>query len=293
MRRNKNLARAGLLATATAAVTGASLVPAGGVSAMVGVVPATAAVQSHPGTPGSGAEAPHADPGQKERKAKRPAGTAYGLSLTGPVPISPLPSVTSTAKEMRRALLNQNTQYVGAKAVEAGAAGRRADSTITGLRVPAAGLTAETISSRCMGGKGEARLVNAMMAGERLVSDPRPNTTIPVDIPSVGRAWVTLNKQQRLPDGRLAVTGMETSLPLGPLGRETLRTAHAVCGKSGSGSYGPSGPSSGGSKPGGAGGPAGSGQGQAHQESAYGPADAAAPAAPKPSPVRGNLPVTG
>ena len=169
-------------------------------------------------------------------------------------------------------LRENSTRHLSAKVLETRAAGDRADATVTDLRVPTAGLTAEAIHAECGAGKASSRLVNAQFAGERLASSPRPNTTIPVDIPGAGPAWVTLNKQERLPDGRLSVTGMESSLPLGPLGRQTLRTANAVCGSPKKGKS---------SKPGGKDTPRGEQAGQP-----------AAPA-PRPSPVRGDLAVTG
>ncbi|MGH3238755.1 MAG: choice-of-anchor P family protein, partial [Spirillospora sp.] len=90
------------------------------------------------------------------------------------------------------------------------------------------------VSARCDGARGSAHLTRATVAGRQLDASPPPNTTIPVDVDGVGRAALTLNKQQRMSDGRLGVTAMELQLPL-PGKASTLRVAHATCGRAASG----------------------------------------------------------
>jgi hypothetical protein len=270
MRTHTSLTRAGLLvsATVTATVTGSALVPGHGLAALVGTAPETVTVQAEPRT-------------DTEREGERRAAgsSAYGLSLTGPIPIKPIPAVSSVSSEVRRTLLQENsTRHLTAKALETGAAGDRADAKVGDLRVPAAGLTADSITAECGANGAESRLVNARVAGERLASAPRPNTTIPVEIPGAGRGWVTLNKQQRLPDGRMSVTGLETTVPLGPLGQETLRTANVVCGRAVSQPDRPTGKN----KP---------GAGDVTGKGAHG--DQTPALAPRPSAVKGDLAVTG
>jgi len=257
MRTRTSFARASLLATVTVTMA----------AAVTGVVMA----------PGA-----RADNGGEERRTQGYGSSAYGLSLTGPIPVQPLPSVWSASSEVRRSVLKENsTRLLSAKALESGAAAGRADATVSDLRIPALELMAEAITAKCGMGGASSRLVNARLAGQPLESAPRPNTTVPVKLPGLGPAWVTLNKQERLRDGRLSVTGMETSIPLGPLGRETVRTANAVCGH---GKWAHDHPWE-----------ATEQDSSSGESAAGGPAHGQQPAAPapKPSPVRGDLAVTG
>ena len=104
-----------------------------------------------------------------------------------------------------------------------------ARSSVTQLSVPAARLLASAVSATCDGGWGSVHLANAIIAGRQLSVTPPPNTTIPVELDGARRASLVLNKQQRLQDGRLAVTAMEFTLPL--RGASTLRVASATCGQ--------------------------------------------------------------
>src|SRR5690606_25945956 len=159
-------------------------------------------------------------------------GSAYGLKVDGPVSVPPVPAVSSTTGTVRRNLLRENhTKLIDASALNVSAAPARARSTVAKAAVPAAELLAEAVTAKCRDGQGSAHLARAVIAGKRLDASPPPNTTIPVDVEGLGRTSLTLNKQQRMADGRLAVTAMELRLPL-PGKPATVRIASATCGDS-------------------------------------------------------------
>ncbi|TMQ99994.1 hypothetical protein ETD83_17660 [Actinomadura soli] len=163
--------------------------------------------------------------------APRPAGSAYGLTVDGPLAVPPMPSVSSASGTVSKSLARENrTKLVDASALDVSASSARARSTVARLAVPRAKLLASAVSAECDGGRGSAHLTRAALAGKGLDASPPPNTTIPVDVDGVGRASLILNKQQRMADGRLAVTAMELRLPL-PGKASTVRVASAMCGQ--------------------------------------------------------------
>ncbi|TDB87143.1 hypothetical protein E1264_15700 [Actinomadura sp. KC216] len=163
--------------------------------------------------------------------APRPEGSAYGLAVDGPVAVPPLPSVSSAAGPVGKSLAREaHTKLVNASALDVSASSTRARSTVAHLAVPPAQLLASAVSAECDGGRGSAHLTRAALAGKRLDASPPPNTTVPVDVDGLGRASLILNKQQRMADGRLAVTAMELRLPL-PGRASTVRVASAMCGR--------------------------------------------------------------
>ncbi|MEU5990604.1 choice-of-anchor P family protein [Spirillospora sp. NPDC047418] len=156
-------------------------------------------------------------------------GSAYGLTVTGPIAVPPVPAVSSTTGEVSKRLLRENhTKLVRASALDVSASADRARSSVARLAVPTAKLAADAVSAKCVNGRGSASLADAVLAGKRLDSTPPPNTTIPVDVDGLGRTSLILNKQQRTADGRLAVTAMELALPGG---KGAVRVASATCGK--------------------------------------------------------------
>ncbi|MGP4026390.1 choice-of-anchor P family protein [Actinomadura sp. 3N407] len=158
-------------------------------------------------------------------------GSAYGLTVTGPVAVPPVPAVSSTTGKVSKSLLREDhTDLVKASALDVSASAARARSTVARVAVPAAKLMASAVAAKCDGGRGSAHLARAVVAGKRLDASPPPNTTVPVDIEGLGRASLVLNKQQRMADGRLAVTAMELRLPL-PGKPATVRLASATCGR--------------------------------------------------------------
>ncbi|MFC9976833.1 choice-of-anchor P family protein [Spirillospora sp. NPDC127200] len=205
-----------------------------------------------------------------------PGASAFGLDAAGPVRVPPVPAVSSDAGEVARSLVREDrTKLVKAAALEVKAQRDRARSQVADLRVPSAGLRAEAVTAKCLAGRGSASIADAVVAGKPLAVAPPPNTTVPVDLPELGRASVVMNKQRRLPDGRLNVTALEVVLPLGQGKTESIRVASATCGRAGGrpeepkGPHGPQGPR-GPQKP-----------AQQHAE------------APAPTPVKGDLAVTG
>lgn len=164
--------------------------------------------------------------------APKGEGSAYGLSVTGPVGVPPVPAVSSRSAEVRKSLLREDsTKLVKASALDVKATSARAGSTVAHLAVPMAKLGASAVAVKCDGGRGSTRLAHALLAGKGLNVAPPPNTTVPVRVNGVGKASLVLNKQRRTADGRLAVTGMVLNLPVGK--GASVQVAHATCGKHG------------------------------------------------------------
>ena len=162
-----------------------------------------------------------------------PVGSAFGLAVIGPVAISPVPAVaSSSAAPVSKSLLREgSTGLLTASALDVKAASDQAHSHIAKLRVPEAALAAEAISATCTGATGTARLAGAAIAGTALDASPAPNSSIPVRLPGgLGTVAVTLNKQERLADGRLRVTALAVDLPIGGK-NEAIRVASATCGR--------------------------------------------------------------
>lgn len=171
-----------------------------------------------------------ADPALAEPGSGGAAGSAYGLTLSGPLDIAPVPAVSSGSEQVEKSLLRQKgTKFVRAEALDVRASASRARSKVARLNVPSADLLAGAVAAECDGGRGSAHLADARIAGRRLDATPPPNTRIPVKIEGVGDATLTLNKQRRMADGRMNVTAMELALPLAKA--TTLRVASATCGR--------------------------------------------------------------
>lgn len=193
-------------------ITAAGLAAAAAGLAVPGAAHAAPAAPFAHGSPGTG-----------------PEGSAYGVTVTGPVNVPPVPAVSSTAGEARKSLLSEDhTRLVKASVLDVKATAGHARSTVARVAVPTAKLLASAVAARCDAGRGAAHLAHAVIAGRRLNAAPPPNTTIPVDVDGIGRTALILNKQQRLPDGRLTVTAIELALPLG---KATIRIASATCGR--------------------------------------------------------------
>lgn len=186
-----------------------------------------------------------------------PGSSAFGLTATGPAAVPPVPAVSSSSGTVSKSLLRTDrTKLLTASVLDVQAAATRARSRVARVSVPAARLTATAVSAACTNGTGSARLANAVIGGRRLTSAPPPNTTVPADIEGLGRVTLVLNRQQRLPDGRLSVTAVELTLPVK---NTQVRIASATCGRGSGGGH-----------------PAGGGA-----------------EAPAPTPVQHDLPVTG
>ncbi|RKS79722.1 hypothetical protein BZB76_1200 [Actinomadura pelletieri DSM 43383] len=158
-------------------------------------------------------------------------GSAYGLTVAGPLDVPPVPAVSSRSGDVSKHLVREDlTDLVDASALDVSAAADRARSTVARVAVPSAKLRAEAVTAECKGGEGHVSLARASLAGRSLDVSPPPNTTVPVDVPVVGRGSLTLNKQQRRADGRLDVTAVELRLPI-PGDAATIRIASATCGR--------------------------------------------------------------
>ncbi|QFG23510.1 choice-of-anchor P family protein [Actinomadura sp. WMMB 499] len=162
--------------------------------------------------------------------ADQGSGSAYGLTLAGPLDIAPVPAVSSGGEQVEKSLLREKgNKFVQAEVLDVRASAARARSKVARLSVPSADLLASAVAAKCDGGRGSAHLADARVAGRRLDVTPPPNTRIPVKIEGVGDATLTLNKQRRMPDGRMNVTAMELTLPLTE--PTTLSVASATCGR--------------------------------------------------------------
>ncbi|MCP2337734.1 choice-of-anchor P family protein [Actinomadura rupiterrae] len=156
-------------------------------------------------------------------------GSAFGLALSGPIPLAPKPAVASASGTRRAALLDeQHTKVLKASALDVAASPAMSRASVAKLRVAAVKLAADLVRAHCSGGKGAAELVDAVIAGRRLPVSPAPNTTIPVDLPQLGQVALVLNKQERVPNGT-RVTAMELTAPLGKLGTEVVQVSSATC----------------------------------------------------------------
>ncbi|MFC4912414.1 choice-of-anchor P family protein [Actinomadura gamaensis] len=203
-------------------------------------------------------------------------GTAFGLALNGPIPLAPKPAVASKSGMRHTALLDEeHTKFLKAAVLDVAASPTQSQASVTKLRVTEVGLAADAVRAHCSGGTGSTELVDAMVGGKRLPVSPPPNTTIPVDLPQMGRVALILNKQERVPNG-VRVTAIELTTPLGKLGTEDVRVSSATCMP---GVNAPSGKGADKVPNGDGGGEAPSGKGAAE--------------APRPKPVRHDLAVTG
>lgn len=159
-------------------------------------------------------------------------GSAFGLAASGAVMVRPAPAAESATAERAYGSLASRTAgpLLSASALSVEAHTRYARASVAGLAALRSALSAEAVTAECVNGRGSVRLVDAALAGRRLVPDPAPNTTIPVYLHRLGAAKVTLNKQVWQPDRRLAVTGLSVSVRLAGNELQTFEIASATCG---------------------------------------------------------------
>ncbi|MFI0354833.1 choice-of-anchor P family protein [Actinomadura sp. 9N407] len=206
-----------------------------------------------------------------------PAGSAFALSATGPVAIPATPSVTSAAVKPERKSVAElpANPVVKASVLNAAAWAGHARASVADLAIPRAQLRASAVAARCDQGNGGSHLVKLTVNGRMIKAAAKPNSGVTVQLDGLGTVSLVLNKQSRTPDGRLTVTAIELSLPLGAGKTETIRIASATCGRA------PGKPSEP-SKPGNP------------KPSPSAPTTAPpTQVAPAPTPVTGDLPVTG
>jgi hypothetical protein len=201
------------------------------------------------------------------------ASSAFGISATGAVPIPPVPAVSSSASQpTRKSLLEVPANpLLQASVLATAASAGHARASVTDLKVAKIGLAAHLITSKCENGSGSSTLIKVVLNGRVLKAGAQPNTTATVGLGTLGSASVVINKQVRDADGRLTVTALELSVPLGPGKFETISISSATCGRSAEAPTQPGLPS---------------------QTPAPSPSTPPG-AAPVPTPVTGDLPVTG
>ncbi|MFG2087036.1 MULTISPECIES: hypothetical protein [unclassified Spirillospora] len=207
------------------------------------------------------------------------AGSAFAVSASGPIAIPATPSVTSTAQKPERKSVAElpANPLVQAGVLNAAAWSGHARASVADLKIAKLGLSASAVTAKCENGNGVSHLVKASLNGKKLKAAATPNSSVKVDLPSLGNATVTLNRHVRDKDGSLTITAIEVSLVVAGK-TQTISIASVTCGKDGGKPGEPSDPG----KPGG------------DPSASPAPAPSGPPsAAPVPTPVTGDLPVTG
>ncbi|MEU4820618.1 hypothetical protein AB0H37_01975 [Actinomadura sp. NPDC023710] len=208
------------------------------------------------------------------------AGSAVAISATGSVVVPPTSSVASAAQRptSKSAAELPANPLVEARLLNGSAWAGHGRASVADLRVAKLGLSAHAVSAKCENGTGVSHVVGATLGTRALKLGATPNTTVTTDLKGLGAVTVTLNKQVRGYDGNLTVTAIEVSATLAGK-TQTISIASASCGKSGPGQPGQPGQ-----------------PGKPSQPSQPGePSTPSAPPgeAPAPTPVPGDLPVTG
>ncbi|WUH99165.1 choice-of-anchor P family protein [Spirillospora sp. NBC_00431] len=205
------------------------------------------------------------------------AGSAVAISATGPVAIPPTPAVTSNARQPERknvAELPPNALGIEASLLNAAAWSGHGRASVTDLRIAKLGFSASTVTAKCENGNGVSHLKEATFNGRKLKLTAAPNSSMTANVPGLGSATLTLNKHVRDKDGNLSITAIELTATLAGK-TQTIAISSVTCGKAGK----PGDPSVPPSKPSEPGAPS---------------APSTPPGvAPAPTPVTGDLPVTG
>ncbi|GGQ10337.1 hypothetical protein BKA00_005269 [Actinomadura coerulea] len=208
------------------------------------------------------------------------AGSAVAISATGTVAVPPTSSVASAAQRPTSKSVAElpANPLVAARLLNGSAWAGHGRASVADLRVAKLGLSAHAVSAKCENGSGVSHVAGAKLGTRALEIGATPNTTVTTDLKGLGNVRVTLNKQVRGHDGNLTVTAIEVAATLAGK-TQTISIASASCGKGGGG------------RPEQPGRP-----GQPSQPSQPGkPTSPSAPPgeAPAPTPVPGDLPVTG
>ncbi|MEV5826506.1 hypothetical protein AB0L25_13105 [Spirillospora sp. NPDC052242] len=213
-------------------------------------------------------------------------GSAFAVAATGPVAIPATPSVSSDAQRPERDSVAElpDNPLVRAGALNAAAWSGHARASAADVVVSRLGLEAAAVTAKCENGNGVSHLARATLDGRKLQANARPNSAVQIDLPKLGNASVTLNRHVRDRDGSLTVTAIEIVLPLPGGVTQKLSIASATCGKTAAKPGDPG-------TPGGGGEPGGPSAGTPSAPAAT--PSAPVSAAPVPTPVAGDLPVTG
>jgi len=228
-------------------------------------------------------------------------GSAYGVRALGPVAVPAVPSVTSTdGQPVRESLVRlPGNSLIRASGLNAAARPGQGSASVADVKSERLGLTARSVTAKCVNGKGVSELADARLAGRPLALRAKPNSSVAVPVPGLGTAEVVLNKQTRDSRGRLNVTAIDATVPLGKGRTEKLSIASVRCappaaaaprdqqGAPPTSAAQPGRPGSAAGHPGAVAQP----NGPAHPESAAQPRSVVK--APAPRPVTGDLPVTG
>jgi hypothetical protein len=203
------------------------------------------------------------------------AGSAFGISATGPIaiPATPAVSFSGTNTVSRSVAELPPNPVLKARVLNASAGKGHARASVADLRIPKARLSASLVTAKCVQGKGSSHLAEVKLNGKVIKAGATPNAAVGVKLDGLGTVSAVLNKQVRDARGRLTVTAIELTLPLGPGKNETISIASATCGA------GKDTPAPG--KPG------------EPQTPPSTPPSAPPDEAPAPTPVPGDLPVTG
>lgn len=207
-------------------------------------------------------------------------GSAFGVTASGLVNIPQTPAVSSAIQPNDKSLLQLPANpLVKLKVLHTTAKPGQARASVADLKVVKALLSAHLVTANCNLGKGSSHLVKASLAGHRLAADAAPNSGLAVPVQGLGTVSVVLNKQVRNADGSLTVTAIEVSLPLGPNKAQTISISSATCSD---------GSASAPIRPGDPGSPTATASPIPAPTSSTPPGEA-----PRPTPVTGDLPVTG
>jgi hypothetical protein len=118
-------------------------------------------------------------------------GEAYALAATGPVPIEPISfvRVTTGQEPARKSLVEvPPNPILEASLLNAAAAPGFARASVADLKLHKAGLAASLITAKCTRHGGKSSLVKAVLNGKKLDVSVPPNTTIAVAPENAGGA---------------------------------------------------------------------------------------------------------
>ncbi|MCW2904470.1 MAG: hypothetical protein JWO67_6735 [Streptosporangiaceae bacterium] len=153
--------------------------------------------------------------------------SAFGIEATGLVNIPATPSVQSPAS--KSVLQLPANPLLKASVLKAAARPGHAKASVVSLNLIPARIKAEVITAACTNGVGNSKLVNVVIAGEKLPVKASPNTNLNIGLGKAGSVDVTINKQVKTSDGRLSVTALELAVNLA--GKvQTVSIAGATCG---------------------------------------------------------------
>jgi hypothetical protein len=159
--------------------------------------------------------------------------SAYAIAARGAAAIPATPAVFSAAEQATRKSLVEvpANPLVKASVLSASAKAGHARASVADLKAAQLGLAAHLITAKCENGVGASNLVKVVLNGHVLKAGARPNSAVSVPLDKLGTVSVVLNKQVRDASGRLTVTALELNAPLGPGKVETISIASATCGQ--------------------------------------------------------------